>query len=236
VTPFVKICGITQPEDAEQSVACGADALGFVFWPGSPRAIAVDRASAIAAAVTSAVIVGVFVDQALDEVRRIAEAVPLDAIQLHGNESVRYIERLGRPVLKAVGLGQAGTGEADTWPDEVLLLLDAVDPERHGGTGRTVDWRSAAVLARRRPVMLAGGIRPDNVGSAIHTVRPFGIDVSSGVESRPGRKDPARLTALFEAIDAATAADRESGAIVFEKGPSWLTALGRYREREARRT
>jgi phosphoribosylanthranilate isomerase len=232
--PFVKICGITRLEDAEHAIARGADALGFVFWPGSPRAIAPDRARAIAAAVPSTVIVGVFVNQTIEEVSRIAQAVQLDAIQLHGNEGAEYAAQLKRPVLKAIGAGAAAGQTAGAWPGRVLLLLDAVDPERHGGTGRTVDWPSAAVLARHRPVMLAGGLRPGNVAEAIQTVQPFGIDVSSGVESCPGKKDPARLKALFEAIDAAITTNSASGSEVSDEGRAWLTAVRRRVGREAR--
>lgn len=209
-----KICGITRLEDAEFAVSCGADALGFVFWPKSPRAIDPERARSIVAALPQVVTVGVFVNQTVEEVNQIAGSVPLSAVQLHGDESVAYAARIERPVLKAIAVttGTAAEGatahsdledSAAVWPASTLLLLDVHDAELRGGTGRTVDWSRAAAVSRRRPVVLAGGLRPENVLAAINAVHPFGIDVSSGVEERPGVKDRSRIRALFDAIVAA---------------------------------
>jgi phosphoribosylanthranilate isomerase len=122
-------------------------------------------------------------------------------VQLHGNESTSYASAINRPVIKAVPVGDEGSEPiTDAWPSRVTLLLDALDSVKRGGTGRTIDWTRAAPIAAARPVMLAGGLTPENVVGAIRTVRPFGIDVSSGVERSPGIKDHARLEALFEAV------------------------------------
>jgi phosphoribosylanthranilate isomerase len=192
---FVKICGITRAEDADAAVAAGANAIGFVFWPDSPRRVAVDVAKRIAAA-TSVQTVGVFVDQPADEVNRIADAVGLGVVQLHGAESVEYARKIARPVWKALTLD----APIDTWPADIMVLLDAHDPARKGGTGKTIDWTRAAGIAKRRQVVLAGGLRAENVGEAVSSVQPYGIDVSSGVEVAPGIKDPGRIKALFEAL------------------------------------
>ena len=195
---LVKICGITRLEDAEAAVALGAGALGFVFWPKSPRYVDPERARAIVAALPPFIAtVGVFVDQPPRLVNGVAARVGLSAVQLHGDEPVDVLEAIDRPVVKALGLSQSmRTEDAEAWPARVRLLIDAHDPDRRGGTGQTVDWDRAAAIARRRPVLLAGGLQADNVAGAIRTVRPFGIDVSSGVESSPGVKDHARLRAL----------------------------------------
>jgi phosphoribosylanthranilate isomerase len=198
---FVKICGITRLEDAEAAVACGADALGFVFWPRSPRCIDAHRAQAIVAALPPFVTpVGVFVDQPAEDVNRIANIARLGAVQLHGNERPDYARSVDRPVVKAIAVGTADATAVNIWPANVVVLLDVHDPVRRGGTGQTVDWTSAAEMARRRRTILAGGLTAENVGEAIGRVQPWGIDVSSGVESAPGVKDHGRLKALFEAV------------------------------------
>jgi len=195
---IVKICGITRLEDAEAAVAAGAGAIGFIFWPKSPRFIDPHRARAIAAALPPFVTaVGVFVNQPLAYVNGVASLVGLGAVQLHGDETPEFAATVTRPVMKAVSIGR---DEAQIWPSRVRLLLDVHDPVARGGTGRTIDWAAAAGLAARREVVLAGGLTPDNVADAVARVRPFGIDVSSGVERAPGIKDHRRLRALFEAV------------------------------------
>lgn len=187
--------------DAELAVECGAGALGFVFWPDSPRFIDPESARTIVATLPPAVIpVGVFVNQSREYVNEVAAKVSLGAIQLHGDESVEYARAMIRPVFKAIALADANEESIDTWPLETMMLLDVHDPVRRGGTGRTVDWSRASTVARRRPVILAGGLTPENVGEAISRVGPSGIDVSSGVESSPGLKDSDRLKALFAAM------------------------------------
>ena len=200
---FVKICGITRLEDAQEAIRCGAGAVGFVFWPKSPRFVDPYRARAIAASLPPFVAaVGVFVNQPADYVNHVASLVGLTVVQLHGDETPAFARDIRRPVIKAMALGSANDGHAArAWAERFMLLLDAEDSEKRGGTGRTIDWTLAATLAAGRRVLLAGGLTPDNVADAIRTVRPFGIDVSSGVEARPGVKDSSKLSDLFHAIN-----------------------------------
>ncbi len=198
---FVKICGITRLEDAQAAVDAGANALGFVFWPKSPRYVDPARAKEIIATLPATVnAVGVFVDQPADDVNEIAEWVGLGAVQLHGGENQDYVRAMTRPVMKAVAVDGANAPIVDAWPPSVGVLLDVHDPVKKGGTGKTVDWTIAAEVAKHRPIVLAGGLTPENVGEAIARVQPYGIDVSSGVEAEPGIKDHERLKALFEAV------------------------------------
>jgi len=199
---LVKICGITRLEDAEAAVAAGARALGFVFWPESPRFVDPHRARAIVKALPPFVTtVGVFVNQPVEYVNGVASLACLSAVQLHGDETIEDAARMMRPVMKAIGVTTATVEHAaDAWPARVTMLLDVHDPRRRGGTGRTIDWTVAAALAARRRTMLSGGLTPDNVAEAVARVRPFGIDISSGVERSPGVKDHARMRALFEVV------------------------------------
>lgn len=198
---LVKVCGITRQDDAERAVQCGVDALGFVFWPDSPRFIEPIRARAIVASLPPFVTaVGVFVNQPSEHINAVAAAVGLGAIQLHGDEAPAQLDELVRPVLKALSLERASEEVLNTWPRRAMLLVDAHDPVRRGGTGRTVDWARAAAIASQRPIVLAGGLRPENVADAIALVQPYGVDVSSGVEAEPGIKDSGRLRAFFEAV------------------------------------
>ena len=198
---FVKICGITCEEDAAAAVALGARALGFVFWPGSLRSVDLQRARAIVQTLPPFVTpVGVFVNQPAGQVNAIAALVGLGVVQLHGDEDVGYATSLIRPVLKAMTVDRACDTTNEEWPRTAMILLDAHDPVRRGGTGQTIDWTGAASVASRRRIVLAGGLNADNVAEAIACVRPFGIDVSSGVECAPGVKDHLRMQALFEAI------------------------------------
>jgi phosphoribosylanthranilate isomerase len=195
---FVKICGITRLEDAEAAVAAGASAIGFVFWPDSPRFVDPDTARQIAARLPAFVTpVGVFVNQPLQHVKAVASLVRLGAVQLHGDETPADAAALAMPVIKALPVESVAT---QTWPSSTVLLLDVHDPVKRGGTGRTIDWTAAAAIAAQRKILLAGGLTPDNVADAVARVRPFGIDVSSGVERAPGIKDHQRLRALFEAM------------------------------------
>ena len=198
---FVKICGITRAHDAELAGRLGAAAIGFVFWPGSPRYVSPDVAKIIAAEVSRDVMkVGVFVDEDLDAVRNVMNVVGLDVAQLHGNETPDYCRTLGRKVFKTVAMGDRDIVNVAQFDSDVVLLIDAHDSERHGGTGRTVNWDSAREIAERRPTILAGGLNAANIRLALRSVRPYGVDVSSGVESAPGVKDPARLRTFFEAL------------------------------------
>jgi phosphoribosylanthranilate isomerase len=197
---LVKICGITRLEDAETAAGAGASAVGFVFWPESPRYVDPFRARAIAARLPPFVTpVGVFVNQTADHILAVASLVRLGAVQLHGDETPAAAAALPLPVIKAVRIGDVDTA---AWPTRTTLLLDAHDPARRGGTGRTIDWDAAATVAAERRVLLAGGLTPDNLSEAVTRVRPFGIDVSSGVERAPGIKDPERIRALFASVRA----------------------------------
>lgn len=199
---FVKICGITRPEDADLATELGASALGFVFWPGSARYISQESARQIvrrnAGTVTS---VGVFVDQSPEEVTHIMDTVGLDVAQLHGGESPEYCRLLNRAVIKAIGLQDGEPALLDEFDPEMLILIDAHDPSRYGGTGRTVDWNAARQIAVSRKTILAGGLNPENITRAVAAVRPYGVDVSSGVEAAPGVKDASRLKRFFEALN-----------------------------------
>jgi phosphoribosylanthranilate isomerase len=144
--------------------------------------------------------VGVFVNQPLEYLKGVASLVRLGAVQLHGDETPAFAAAIAGPVLKAIALDGADETPIAAWPTSATLLLDVHDPVKRGGTGRTIDWTAAADVAARRRVLLAGGLTPDNVADAVARVRPFGIDVSSGVERAPGIKDHQRLRALFEAL------------------------------------
>ena len=198
---IAKVCGITRMGDALHAVEHGATALGFVFWPESPRYIAPDRAAAIVRELPPTVAtVGVFVNQPVDEIERMAAAAGITTIQLHGDELPLHaiaLQGRDRNVWRAMSLADARETLA-TWPAAVMILLDAHDRVRRGGTGRAIDWRAAAGLARDRPIVLAGGLTPDNVQDAIAIVRPAGVDVSSGVEEAPGVKDPDKVARFLD--------------------------------------
>jgi phosphoribosylanthranilate isomerase len=198
---FVKICGITRAQDAELASRLGAAAVGFVFWPGSPRYVAPDAARIIAAEVPPDVMkVGVFVDHDVEHVRGVMDIVGLDVAQLHGTETPDYCRRVGGKIFKAVNFRDNGMVDISEFDPDVVLLVDAHDPGRHGGTGRTANWNSAREIAVMRPTILAGGLNAANIQLALQSVRPYGVDVSSGVESAPGVKDPVRLRSFFEAL------------------------------------
>ena len=198
---IVKICGITRPQDAERAVVLGATAIGFIFWPSSPRRVGLEAARSIGRLVPGSVLkVGVFVDAPAAELARTVGEAGLDAVQLHGSESPDLVRGLEARVIKAVALRSPDAEAQIAQWTGTTLLLDAHDPVRHGGTGRVVDWDRAARLARLHEVILAGGLNPENVVEAVRRVRPAGIDVSSGVEQTPGVKDLVKLAALFDAL------------------------------------
>ena len=201
----VKICGITSSTDAELALAAGADMLGLNFVPTSPRFIDVHLAQDIARAVCGrARLVGVFADADEKHMRDIAAAVPLDLLQLHGSESPEFVAAMGPTAFKAVAIGSAEDVEfAKTYPGE-LLLVDARVAGQRGGTGVRIDPGLVAPLARKRPILLAGGLRPENVADAVRHVQPCGVDVASGVEKAPGLKDEGMMrTFVMEARRAA---------------------------------
>jgi phosphoribosylanthranilate isomerase len=194
----IKICGITRQEDAELAAELGAAFVGFVLWPNSPRAATLDVVRNIARSLDNGVVpVGVFVDPSEHEVAA-AVGAGIRMAQIHG-EPPSWTN--GKPpvrTIRAVHLGAAGDAIEPNIADETVLL-DAHDPITRGGTGKTVDWARAALVARSRHVILAGGLTPENVADAISQVKPFAVDVASGIESRPGIKDHARLRAFITA-------------------------------------
>ena len=208
----VKICGITRERDAKTAVRAGADAIGFVFWPRSPRVITPAKAAAIGRVVPALVTrVGVFVNASRADVARVVRRARLDAIQLHGDEQPRDYLDCGAAVIKAVSLeSRDDIRRTLAYPPEVTILVDVRDLNRRGGTGRTANWHLAKALARRRPILLAGGIDALNVDTAIRTVRPWGLDVSSGVEVRPGVKSADKIQALFARIGRADTQEETS--------------------------
>jgi phosphoribosylanthranilate isomerase len=202
----VKICGITNWADARRACEAGAEFLGFNFYPPSPRYIAPAAARRIARRLPkSTVKVGVFVNEREDKIAGIVRSVPLDFIQLHGDESPAMVKRLSRlrPVIKALRVrGPLRPARLARYAAAAAILLDRYDRGRRGGTGKTFDWELARAASRTRRVFLAGGVNPDNAAAAIRLARPYALDVCSGVESRPGKKDPARLLALIRATRA----------------------------------
>lgn len=201
----VKICGITRAEDAALAVALGADALGFVFWARSPRAIAPADARALHAGLPSFVSrVGVFVDASPADVADVVRLARLDVVQLHGDEPPSAYAASGARVMKVATLADpAAIDRVAAWPPEVMPLVDAIDPVQRGGTGKTADWTAAARLSARRSIVLAGGLTAGNVATAVAAVQPWAVDVSSGVEDAPGRKSAAKLREFFAALDGA---------------------------------
>ena len=195
----VKICGITRREDAEAAVRFGADFVGFVLWPRSPRAATLELVDRLRRKLPEHVTpVGVFVNPSADEVRSGHQA-GIRMAQIHGEVPDWGKDRPRLVIVRAVHLAASGEGIEPDVPDtEHLILLDAHDPVKHGGTGQTVDWARAAAIARSRDLFLAGGLTPDNVKQAIAAVKPMAVDVASGVESSPGIKDHDKLREFIE--------------------------------------
>lgn len=199
----VKICGLTREEDALFCADHGADFLGFIFVPDTPRYIEPERAAAIVARVRERErpprIVGVFRDSSVDYVRELASAVGFNLAQLHGEEPNDDIELLGMPAIKTFRVGDT-LPDTSAFPAAQWLLFDTLDERRSGGTGRRFDWSLLSSFARDKPFFLSGGITPDNAGGAISLVRPDAIDVASGVESEPGVKDHELVRRLLERV------------------------------------
>ncbi|MEO0409006.1 MAG: phosphoribosylanthranilate isomerase [Cyanobacteria bacterium P01_A01_bin.135] len=214
----VKICGITQVDQAQAIAKLGATALGFICVPESSRFVRPEQIRAIAAALqadaatASVQRIGVFVDRPVDHIRRTVDGAQLTGIQLHGDESLQTCRTLkqalpGVTIIKALRVRSPETLKlASAYADGVdALLLDAFHPQSHGGTGQTLDWRSLRSFHPPCPWFLAGGLKPDNVALALAQVSPTGIDLSSGVEKSPGDKDIEQAARLFQALKAATA-------------------------------
>jgi len=201
----VKICGITNLSDAQHATDCGADAIGFNFYKGSKRYISPQEAAAISEKIVMRVEkVGVFVNSSIEEIRNIENIAHLDAIQLHGDESPEFIEQLrlesDAVIIKAVRI-EPGFDAKDVLKYKVdAILLDAYSDSERGGTGKAVDRMVAKRVAEMTDhVYLAGGLSPENVADAVRAVRPFAVDVASGVESAPGKKDPEKVAAFIKA-------------------------------------
>ncbi|APC20828.1 MAG: phosphoribosylanthranilate isomerase [Pseudomonas protegens] len=197
-----KICGITRIEDALAAVAAGADAIGLVFYPKSPRAVNVQQARAIIAALPPFVTsVGLFVNASRCELGEILDAVPLDLLQFHGDESAADCEGYHRPYIKAlrVKAGDDIAAACLAYPRASGILLDTYVEGVPGGTGEAFDW-SLVPQGLSKPIILAGGLTPDNVAAAIARVRPYAVDVSGGVEQGKGIKDPAKIQAFMQAV------------------------------------
>jgi phosphoribosylanthranilate isomerase len=203
----VKICGITTWEDARLSVDLGASALGFNFYPQSPRAISpADAWSIIRRLPPFVEAVGVFVDWPPLVVDALARAVRLGAVQLHGMETPEDVAALGGKyrVIKAIRVRKGFHARSlARYRAADAILLDGFARGLHGGTGRTLDWKLARAAGRFGRIILAGGLVPGNIAEAIRVARPYAVDVATGVEARPGRKDPAKLRALFAAVESA---------------------------------
>lgn len=197
----VKICGITRREDALTAIATGADAIGFVFYPPSPRAVTPAQAAEIVAQLPPFItVVGLFVDEDAATVAEIMAQVGLDRLQFHGDESPAYCRQFNRPYFKVfrmrpdIDLAK----EAAEYADASAILLDSYQPNIPGGTGEIFDWQRIAALPQ--PLILAGGLNAQNVANAINTVQPYAVDVSGGVERSKGIKDAAKIAAFMQEV------------------------------------
>jgi phosphoribosylanthranilate isomerase len=204
IRPAIKFCGITRTEDAWAAADNGAAAIGFIFAARSPRLVTADVARTIGRTLPPFLQrVGVFVDTPPAEVRALAQYAELDVVQLHGHESVQDAAAVWSRVIKALARDRDLLEQAEAWSDEITLLVDAASGDAPGGTGQLADWPAAAALARERRIVLAGGLTPENVGEAVALVRPYAVDVSSGIEIRPGVKSASRMRAFAWAVEAA---------------------------------
>ena len=200
----VKICGITNVDDALLACELGADAIGLNFYEKSPRCISPFMASKVIAKLPPFVsAIGVFVNWQAAPVASLAKALGLAAAQLHGDESPKLVAETAKkvPVIKALPVGRGSASPPfSKYRGVTAFLLDASHAGQYGGTGRTADWTVAQTSAKSHRILLAGGLTPENVAEAILAVRPYAVDVTSGVESKPGMKDPVKLRAFFEAV------------------------------------
>jgi phosphoribosylanthranilate isomerase len=213
----IKVCGITRLEDALYADACGADAVGFIFHPASPRYIESERAKSIIDRLPVGIMkVGVFVNRPAEEVERTAESCGLDLIQLHGDESPAYCRLFpSDQVIKAVSPRTVEELRALDVYDVRAFLFDARDVELYGGTGKRADWNLAAMLRKTHPLILAGGLGAANIEAAITTVVPQAVDINSGCEHTPGIKDHARMQQIIGMIRARGVTGPN---VIFEKG------------------
>lgn len=204
----VKICGITNAADLQTAVAAGVDAIGLNMVEASPRYVTPETAAALAAAPPLVTIVGLFANHSHDAVMTILSKMHLDLLQFHGDESDEFCKSFGRPYIKALRVSPQTdvAGAVANYPGSSGILLDACVKGIYGGTGVQLDWHKLPRLATS--VVLAGGLTPDNVGDAIRLIRPWGVDVSSGVEASPGKKDADKIQAFMAAVRAADEVER----------------------------
>jgi len=200
----VKICGITKLEDAKLAAELGAHAIGLNFHPESPRCLSPAAAAELVRRIPLFVAtVGIFVNWVAEPVIALCQALGLSSAQLHGDELPQVVERVARllPVIKALRMGQGSNApEFSRFRAASAFLLDTPVAGHYGGTGTTGNWHAARTAAQTQRIILAGGLTPENVGEAIRIVRPYAVDVASGVEARPGKKDPAKLRTFFEEV------------------------------------
>ena len=201
----IKICGIKTLEDALAAIDAGADYLGFNFYPKSPRFVERETCAEITSVLKERyphiTLVGVFVNSPVDDVKDILAVCSLDFAQLHGDETVEFMELLQEKSFKAFrGVADVETDKRMIADGEPAFLVDASVKGLYGGSGVTADWEGAAKLAKKYPLLLAGGLTPENVGEAIGRVKPWGVDVASGVESAPGKKDAAKMSAFIKVV------------------------------------
>ncbi len=198
----VKICGITNMDDAAAAASFGADALGFIFWEKSPRNVNAEAASRIISELPPFIAkVGVFVNETVDNIRRTSE-IGLDCVQLHGDESIEFASRVreatGLNIIKAVRVKEARDIVGIERYAASAYLLDTFKPGARGGTGEVFDWDIAIEAKGKGRIILSGGLNPDNVADAVKRVKPYAVDVGSGVELRPGKKDPDKIKSFIE--------------------------------------
>lgn len=197
----VKVCGTTRLKDALLAVECGADAIGFIFYKKSPRHVSVKTVKEICSKLPPFVHrVGVFVNETADRINRIADRCGLDAVQLHGDESPAFCRKIKHRVIKVVRVKDAASLKEMSRYAVDGFLLDTYKEDQWGGTGKVFDWELAARAKKYGPVIIAGGLNPKNVKTVIKKVQPYGVDVSSGVEQSPGKKDSRKVKAFLKAV------------------------------------
>jgi phosphoribosylanthranilate isomerase len=215
----IKICGITNPEDALFAAACGADALGFIFYRKTPRFIVPERAKEIIAMLPADVVrIGVFVNHGFDEIEKIRTLCALDMVQLHGDESPEFCRRFSpSEVIKAFSpRTEEDLSAIEAYP-QTAVLVDARTPGLYGGTGATADWDLAGLVMKMRPLILAGGLNPENIGQAMASVSPAAVDINSGVETAPGKKDHRRIREIIDLIRSAGKAPGTGNEKIFRR-------------------
>ena len=198
----VKICGITRPEDGVAAARLGVDAIGLVFYEKSPRHVSIEQAKVICEALPGFVtVVSLFLNADEQQINQVLDKVAIDLIQFHGNESAEFCRGFSRPYIKALGMADnsALLSQMGTYADARAVLLDSHATGAAGGTGQAFDWQTVPEEVSQQ-IILAGGLKPDNVASAIQQVRPYAVDLSSGVEASPGIKDAALMAQLMKEV------------------------------------